>query len=217
MMLQSKIFNSLAAVVLWTLFSLVAVVAAEPVRIVAFGDSLTAGYRLKAAEAFPAQLEKALRSKGHDVVITNAGVSGDTATAGLARLDWSVPDGTDAVILELGANDALRGVDPIKTYEALARIVASLKQRGIQILIAGMKAPRNMGAEYVQTFDRIYPYLADHHKVLLYPFFLDGVAGKRNLNQQDGLHPTAEGIALIVDRILPFTEGLIKLAKATRG
>ncbi len=207
-------FNRLAILVLCTLLWPVSITAAEPLRIVAFGDSLTAGYRLKTHEAFPAQLEQALWAKAHDVVIANAGVSGDTATGGLARLDWAVPKGTDAVILELGANDALRGVDPLKTYEALTRIIATLKQRGIHVLIAGMKAPRNMGAEYVQTFDRIYPYLAEHHGMLLYPFFLDGVAGVRKLNQKDGLHPTGEGVALIVKRILPSVERLIKRARA---
>ena len=203
MMFIAAIFNRLSVLTLCTLLCTVQLASAETVRLVALGDSLTAGYRLPAAAAFPAQLETALRKKGYDVSIANAGVSGDTASGGLARLDWAVPDGTHGVILGLGANDALRGVDPLKTYKSLTQIVARLKDRGIFVLIAGMKAPRNMGTEYVQTFDQIYPYLAERHKVLLYPFFLDGVAGVAKLNQRDGVHPTAEGIALIVERILP--------------
>ena len=213
MMIPASVFNRLAAYLIAVLVMGTSLAAAEPVRIVALGDSLTAGYKLPKMDAFPVQLEKALRAKGHDVVVANAGVSGDTSAAGLARLDWAVPEGTHAVILELGANDALRGVDPVKTYESLTQIVGSLKARGIPVLIAGMKAPPNMGEEYTQTFDRIYPYLAEHHKMILYPFFLDGVAGVAELNQKDGIHPTAKGIALIVERITPFVEGLIKIAK----
>ena len=213
MMISSSVFNRLATFVIIALLQVTTLAAAEPVRIVALGDSLTVGYKLPKKDAFPVQLEKALRARGHDVVVANAGVSGDTAAGGLARLDWAVPKGTHAVILELGANDALRGVDPVKTYEALTKIVGKLKARGIPVLIAGMKAPPNMGAEYTQTFDRIYPYLAKHHKMILYPFFLDGVAGVAELNQKDGIHPTAKGIGLIVERITPFVEGLIKIAK----
>ncbi|MDH3742556.1 MAG: arylesterase [Hyphomicrobiales bacterium] len=193
------------------------IAAAEPVRIVALGDSLMAGYRLDAKYAFSVQLQIALRDKGHDVIVSNAGVSGDTAAGGLARLDWSVPEGTHAVILELGANDALRGHDPVKTYEALTKIVAKLKDRGIAVLIAGMRAPRNLGKDYVETFDRIYPYLAEHHNVLFYPFFLDGVAGVPDLNQGDGIHPTPEGIAEIVRRMIPSVESLIGLVRPAAG
>jgi acyl-CoA thioesterase-1 len=191
--------------------------AAEPIRIVVLGDSLTAGYQLDAKHAFPVQLQIALRDKGHNVIVANAGVSGDTSAGGLARLDWSVPEGTHAVILELGANDALRGLNPVKTYAALTKIVAKLKERGIAVLIAGMKAPRNFGNDYVETFDRIYPYLAEHHNVLLYPFFLEGVAGVAKLNQRDGIHPTAEGITEIVRRIVPSVEGLIGLVRSAAG
>jgi acyl-CoA thioesterase-1 len=217
MMIPNALFNRFTLLVTWFLLLPVTFAAAEPVRIVALGDSLTAGYKLPKKDAFPVQLQLALRKLGHDVIVMNAGVSGDTAAAGLARLDWAVPEGTDAVILSLGANDALRGIDPVKTYEALTQIVARLKARDVAVLVAGMRAPPNMGAEYTQTFNRIHSYLAEHHEVILYPFFLDGVAGKAELNQKDGIHPTAEGIAEIVRRMTPFVEGLIKIARPASG
>jgi acyl-CoA thioesterase-1 len=178
------------------------------------GDSLTAGYGLPASAAFPARLEQALRARGLDVAVANAGVSGDTASDGLARLDWSVPDGTDAVILELGANDALRGVDPAVTRRALETILRRLKQRGIPVLLCGMLAPRNLGPDYGRRSDAIYPELAKAEGVLLYPFFLDGVATDAKLNLPDGLHPTAAGVDVIVAGILPKVEELIARAKA---
>lgn len=183
---------------------------AEPVRIVAFGDSLTAGYGLAREDAFPAKLAKALQAKGYDVAITNAGVSGDTTAAGLARLDWSVPQGTEAVILELGANDALRGVAPAIIRSNLDAIIARLRARHIEVLFAGMYAPRNLGPEYVAAFDRIYRDLANKYGLLLVPFFLDGVAGDASLNQPDGIHPTREGVEIIVQKILPPVEALIR-------
>jgi acyl-CoA thioesterase-1 len=183
-------------------------------RIVVLGDSLTAGYGLPASAAFPARLEQALRAKGLNVGVANAGVSGDTASDGLARLDWSVPDGTDAVILELGANDALRGVDPAVTRRALETILRRLKQRGIPVLLCGMLAPRNLGTDYGRRFDAIYPELAKAEGVLLYPFFLDGVATNTKLNLPDGLHPTAAGVDVIVARILPKVQELIARVKA---
>jgi acyl-CoA thioesterase I len=188
--------------------------ADNPVRIVALGDSLTAGLGLARQDAFPAKLEAALRAKGIAVTIENAGVSGDTTSGGLARLDWSVPDGTDAVILELGANDALRGLDPQAARAALETIIKRLKARRIAVLIAGMLAPRNLGADYARAFDPIYPDLAKTYDLVLYPFFLDGVAADRALNQGDGLHPTAAGIDVIVARILPKVEELVARAKA---
>jgi acyl-CoA thioesterase I len=198
-----------------TALPLVAANAAEaPVRIVAFGDSLTAGFGLARQDAFPAKLEAALRAKGIAVTIENAGVSGDTTAGGLARLDWSVPDGTDAVILELGANDALRGLDPKAARAALETIVKRLKARGIAVLLAGMYAPRNLGPDYAAAFDPIYPELAAAYDLLLYPFFLDGIAADRAFNQGDGLHPTAAGVDAIVARILPKVEELIARAKA---
>jgi acyl-CoA thioesterase-1 len=189
--------------------------AERPVNIVAFGDSLTAGYGLPANEAFPAQLQRALDAKGLAANVVNAGVSGDTATGGLSRLDWSVPDGTDAVILELGANDALRGFDPGVTRKALDTMLRRLQERKISVLLCGMVAPPNLGAEYGRAFNSIYPDLAAQTGAILYPFFLTGVAADPKLNQRDGLHPTAAGVAVIVDRILPQVEQLIARAKAS--
>lgn len=183
--------------------------ADRPLRIIAFGDSLTAGYGLPASAAFPAQLQKALEMTGRKIVIENAGVSGDTSQAGLDRLDWSIGDGVDGVIVELGANDALRGLDPAQTRSALDQIIVRLKARKIPVMLAGMRAPPNMGADFQQRFDSIFPDLAREHGLILYPFFLDGVAGRRELNQNDGIHPTADGIRLIVERILPSVERFI--------
>lgn len=188
-----------------------------PLHIVALGDSLTAGYGLRAGESFPARLQRALTAKGINVEISDAGVSGDTAGDGLARLDWSVPEGTDAVILELGANDALRGIDPQATREALAAILRRLGERRIPVLLCGMLAPRNMGTAYTQAFDAIFPELAAAYNVPLYPFFLQGVATELTLNQQDGMHPSAAGVDVIVNRILPKVEELITQAKTLRA
>ena len=186
---------------------------AEPLRIVALGDSLTAGYGLESPDAFTGALQAALIARGHDVVIVNAGVSGDTASDGLARVDWSVGDDADAVIVELGANDALRGVDPAITRDALDRLLARLGERSLPVLVAGMLAPPNLGAEYAEAFNPIYPALAEEHGAILYPFFLDGVAADTALNQPDGIHPTAEGVAIIVERIVPSVEMLIEAAR----
>lgn len=177
-----------------------------PVRLVAFGDSLSAGYQLPQSAAFPVVLERALKARGHNVEIVNAGVSGDTSSGGLDRLDWSVPDGTDGVILELGANDMLRGLDPTIPRKALDSIVERLKERQIPVLLAGMVAARNLGEDYAQKFDRIYPDIAKKYGLVLYPFFLDGIAGDRTLNLPDGVHPTAKGVEVIVERILPTVE-----------
>ncbi|HEY8380803.1 MAG TPA: arylesterase [Microvirga sp.] len=178
----------------------------QPIRLVALGDSLTAGYGLPADAAFPAVLERALRAKGLKVEIANAGVSGDTASGGLDRLDWSVPDGTDGVIVELGANDMLRGLDPAVTRKAIETIVERLKARNIPVMLAGMYASRNLGEDYVRRFEALYREIADKHGLVLYPFFLDGIAGERALNLPDGLHPTAKGVEVIVERILPTVE-----------
>ena len=188
-----------------------------PVRIVALGDSLTAGFGLPANAAFPARLEQALRAKGMAVEISNAGVSGDTAAGGLARLDWSVPEGTEAVIVELGANDTLRGIDPKVTRQALEEIVRRLRGRGIAVLLAGMRAAPNLGPDYARDFEAIYSDLAARNDLLLYPFFLDGVATDAKLNQRDGLHPTAAGVDAIVARILPKAEELVARARGKRG
>jgi acyl-CoA thioesterase-1 len=187
-----------------------------PVRIVALGDSLTAGLGLPVEASFPARLESALRQRGVAVEITNAGVSGDTASGGLARLEWSVPEGTDAVILELGANDMLRGIDPQVTRTALAEIIQRLTERHIAVLLAGMRAAPNLGTDYGRDFERIYSDLAAKDGTLLYPFFLAGVAGDPKLNQPDGLHPTAAGVDEIVTRILPRVEELVSRVRNKR-
>jgi acyl-CoA thioesterase I len=181
----------------------------RPLRLVALGDSLTAGYGLPQEAAFPAVLERALKAKGYRVEIANAGVSGDTSSGGLDRLDWSVPDGTDGVIVELGANDMLRGLDPAVTRRAVGAIVERLKARNIPVMLAGIYASRNLGPDYVQKFDSLYPDIAKRHDLVLYPFFLDGVAGERSLNLPDGLHPTAKGVEIIVGRILPTVESFL--------
>lgn len=189
----------------------------KPVKIVVLGDSLSAGYGLPAEAAFPARLAAALKAKDANVSIANAGVSGDTASGGRDRLDWSVPDGTDAVIVELGANDALRGLDPDLTRKALDTILSRLKERRIAVLLAGMKAPRNMGADYARAFDAIYPQLAETYGAVFYPFFLEGVAADAALNQNDGMHPNAAGVDAIVKGILPKVEELIARVRAARG
>jgi acyl-CoA thioesterase-1 len=205
---------ALATALLAGLPAVAAEAVEQPVRIVALGDSLTAGLGLARQDAFPARLEAALRAKGTAVTIENAGVSGDTTAGGLARLDWSVPEGTQAVILELGANDALRGIDPKAVRTALETIIRRLKARNIKVLLAGMLAPRNLGPDYAAAFDPIYPELAAAYDLVLYRFFLDGVAADRALNQGDGLHPTAAGVDVIVARILPKAEELIARVKA---
>lgn len=181
----------------------------KPVKIVVLGDSLSAGLGLSAPAAFPARLQKALQSRGIAVDMINAGVSGDTTSGGRDRLDWSVPEGTEAVILELGANDALRGVDPKVTRSALTDILTRLKARKIAVLLCGMYAPPNYGADYSARFNAIYPDIAGQFGVPLYPFFLEGVATEARLNQPDGLHPTAEGIDVIVKNILPMVEAFL--------
>jgi acyl-CoA thioesterase-1 len=187
------------------------------VKIVAMGDSLTAGLGLPVDATFPARMARALQAKGIAATIVNAGVSGGTANGGLNRLAWSVPQGTDAVILELGANDMLRGVDPNVTKAALDKILGQLAGRHIPVLLAGMKASRNMGADYARAFDAIYPALASTHRVVFYPFFLDGVAADPKLNQADGMHPNPAGVDVIVKRMLPSVEELITRARKARG
>jgi acyl-CoA thioesterase-1 len=187
-----------------------------PIHVVALGDSLTAGLGLAVKEGFVPRLQAALAAKGVVADIVNAGVSGDTASDGLARLDWSVPPGTDAVIIELGANDMLRGIDPRVTRNALDTILTRLAERHIVVMLCGMKAAPNLGAEYGNAFDSIYPDLSAKHGVLLYPFFLDGVAANAALIQSDGLHPNAAGVDAIVRRILPKIEELIARVRAQK-
>ncbi len=188
--------------------------AAKPLRIVAFGDSLTSGYGLRQSQSFPSQLQKALRARGHNVEVSNAGVAGDTTAGGLGRLDWAVPQGTDAVIVELGANDALRGIDPKVTRTNLEKIIATLKERRIPILLTGMRSPANWGDGYSDAFDAVFPDLAKANGLVFYPFFLDGVVLNAKLNQKDGMHPTGKGVAEIVKRIMPSVEELIARAKS---
>ena len=182
----------------------------KPFRLVALGDSLTAGYELPARAAFPNVLERALKAQGLTVSVENAGVSGDTTTGGKDRLDWSVPDGTDLVIVELGANDMLRGIDPAITEAALDDILQRLKQRGIGVVLAGMLSVPNNGPDYVKTFNAIYPRLAQKHDVPLYPFFMDGVTGNAKLMLADQLHPSAAGVEELVTRILPVVMQAMK-------
>ena len=187
-----------------------AAASAQPIQLVAFGDSLSAGYMLPADAAFPAVLQKALRADGFNVTVANAGVSGDTAAAGLERLDWSVPEGTDAVIVELGANDMLRGLSPTTTQATLDTILARLKARGIRVLLAGMFATPSLGPDYVSAFNGLYPALARKYDVPLYPFFLTGMVQDAKLKLSDGMHPNREGVEIIVRNILPSVEALLR-------
>lgn len=184
--------------------------AEHPVRILALGDSLTAGYGLAASASFPAQLQAQLQSRGYPVEVINGGVSGDTTAGGLARLDWALADNPDAVILELGANDGLRAIDPAVTQANLKAILERLRDNNLPVLLTGMLAPPNLGTDYSQSFNAIYPQLAQRYDTLFYPFFLDGVATVPELNQADGLHPTERGIAIVVERILPFVIRLLE-------
>ncbi len=189
----------------------------KPVKMVVLGDSLSAGYGLPAPAAFPARLQRALADKGIKVEMTNAGVSGDTSSGGRDRLDWSIPEGTDAVILELGANDALRGIDPAVTRAALSDILTRLQARKIAVLMCGMLAPPNYGSDYAARFNAIYPDLSKSFGVPLYPFFLEGVAADAKLNQADGMHPTADGIDVIVKNILPMVEAFLGAISGQRS
>lgn len=211
-----KTLQTFLIATLATLFSAVSAlqtIAAEPITLVAFGDSLTAGHGLKISASFPAKLDKALKARGYNVVVHNAGVSGDTATSGLSRLAWSLPAKTQAIIVELGANDALRGVDPAQTLSALDGILKKLNARKIPILLTGMLAPPNMGAEYGKKFNKIFPTLAKKYQTIFYPFFLDGVAAKPLLNQPDGIHPNEKGVEIIVEKIMPMVETLLNNIK----
>jgi acyl-CoA thioesterase-1 len=184
--------------------------AEQTFSIVALGDSLTAGYGLAPEDAFTTRLEQRLKANGLNVEVVNAGVSGDTSKGGLARIDWSVPDGSGLVIVELGGNDALRGISPAETAKNLDAIIVRLRQRGIAILLTGMLAPPNMGKVYGAEFNAIYPKLAEKHDVQLYPFFLDGVVADPKLNQADGIHPNAAGTAVIVERLSPMVDKLVR-------
>ena len=203
--------------VLFTLGTPVRGADPSPIRILALGDSLTAGYGLAdLGDSFPAQLEIALRAKGHNVAIIPGGVSGDTTSGGRTRLEWSLADKPDAVIVELGANDALRAVDPEITEDNLDAIVRRIRLDGTPVLLAGMLAPPNLGRDYGDRFNAIYPKIAKATGALLYPFFLDGVAASADLNQNDRMHPNPQGVKIIVEKIMPAAEKLIAQAAAHR-
>ncbi len=198
------------AITLAALLMLVTSALADPLRIVGLGDSLMAGYGLQPGESFPEKLQAALKAKGHDVQIENAGVSGDTSSGGLSRLDWSVQDGVKLVILELGANDMLRGISPEITEKNLEEMINRLKARNITMLLAGMRAAPNLGPDYQAAFDAIYPRLAEKHGLTLYPFFLEGVAADKAFLLEDGMHPNAAGIDRMVEGFLPVIEEVLK-------
>ena len=188
-----------------------------PIKLVVLGDSLAAGYGVKPDQAIPARLEAALKAGGRNVSVINHGVSGDTTAGGVERIDWMLADKPDIVLVELGANDALRGSDPASAERNLDAIITKLKAAGVTVWLAGMLAPRNYGPEYAAQFDGLYKRLADKHNVPLYPFFLDGVAQDPALNQPDGIHPNAKGVDVIVERILPFvTKNLDDAASVRR-
>ncbi len=192
----------------------------DMIRILAFGDSLVAGWGIDPENAFPARLEAALRAEGYPVQILDGGVSGDTTAGGRARLDWLLAglgdDAIDGVIVELGANDGLRGTDPAETEANLEAILKTLDRRGLPVLLTGMYAPPNFGREYAEAFNAIYPRLAERFGVLFYPFFLKGVAAEPRLNQADGIHPNPAGVAVIVENILPSARALIERVRAGR-
>ncbi|MBY5443368.1 arylesterase [Rhizobium leguminosarum] len=189
---------------------------ARTINLVGFGDSLMAGYQLPPGDGFPEKLQAALKAKGLDVTIANAGVSGDTTTGGLARIDWSVPDGTDGVILELGANDALRGIPPEESEKNLDQMIARLRERGIAVLLAGIIAPPNMGADYAARFNPIYQKLSEKHGLPLYAFFLDGVALEAGLKLDDGMHPNARGVDVMVEKMEPAVTNFIEAISSVK-
>lgn len=206
---MARIINRLIALALLLAGLSGAAQAAQPVRLLALGDSLTAGYGLPAEQGFTPRLQAALKAAGLDVSVINGGVSGDTTAGGLARLDWLIADKPDFALIELGANDGLRGLDPKLTYDNLDALLTRLAKAGIPTLLTGMYAPPNLGREYGELYNGVFPRLAEKHGVLYYPFFLDGVAADPALNQADGIHPNARGVDVIVERILPYVKKLI--------
>ena len=200
------------AAILASLFLTVTAASAQSLTILALGDSLTAGYGLQPSDAFPVKLESVLRARGHDVRVINAGVSGDTALDGASRLDWALAEPVDAAIVELGANDALRGLPVPQAEAALDQVLGRLAEKKVPVLLAGMRAPPNLGPEYQAQFDGMYERLAARHGARLYPFFLEGVAADPGLNQADGMHPNPAGVDVIVTRMLPDVEQLLAQA-----
>jgi len=203
---------NVALVLVCLLFSF-KVTAAEPFRVLMLGDSLTAGYGLVKGQSVPAQMTQALKAEGLNVEIINAGVSGDTSAGGRSRLGWAMADNPGVLIIELGANDGLRGLDPKQTYENLDAIIRDAKTAGVPVLLTGMLAPPNLGPEYGEEFNRIYPDLAKKHQVALYPFFLEGVVADPSLNQPDGIHPNPDGVAVVVQNMLPMVKKIIDSAQ----
>lgn len=212
-----RLFNVILAAFLLAGATAAFPAAAEPQRLLVLGDSLTAGYGLNQGKGFTDQLGDALTEAGDNVIVINGGVSGDTSAGGAGRLGWLLADKPDAVIVELGANDALRGLDPADTKRHLARIIDELKAAGLEVLLAGMLAPPNLGRDYGTAFNAIYPDLAEEKGVALYPFFLEGVAAEPALNQDDGIHPNARGVAVIVERILPAVRRLLASVREAGG
>lgn len=207
---MKRIVNGLAAALAALCLFFGQTAAAAPARVLMLGDSLTAGYGLPAAESLPSQLESLLKNQGLDVLILNGGVSGDTTAGGLARLDWALADNPAYVLLALGANDALRGLSPDKAHENLDVIITRLKAKKVKVMILGMLAPLNLGRDYRESFDAIFPKLAAKHDVPLYPFLLDGVALEPKLNQRDGIHPNADGVKIIVGRLAPLVKQFLE-------
>ena len=203
--------NALIVLVLVTFVLPAQPAAAQKVKILALGDSLSAGYGLMRADSFPNRLQEALVGKGINAAVINAGVSGDTSAGGLSRLDWALSEGVDGVIVELGANDGLRGLEPGETLKNLDAILAKLKQKKLAILLTGMQAPPNLGGGYGREFAAIYPAVAKKHDVRLYPFFLEGVAAIPELNQEDTIHPNSEGVKVVVERILPYVIEMVQI------
>lgn len=212
-----RIVNAAAAFACVMLLALAPVSAAESLRVLVLGDSLTAGYGLDAKDAFPVRLEAAMKAQGRDVTVLNAGVSGDTSAGGRARVGWALADKPHAVILELGANDGLRGLDPKATFDNLDAIIAKLRAAGLPVLLTGMLAPPNLGRDYADEYNAVFPRLAEKHDVLFYPFFLAGVAAKPDLNQDDGIHPNDKGVGVIVERIMPYVLDLVARANEKAG
>jgi acyl-CoA thioesterase I len=215
-MMMMRGFKTLLSIVLLLIVAGAGQVLAAPVKILALGSSLTQGYGLPPGTEFTVQLQAALKKAGIDAVVTNAGVSGDTSAGGLARLDWSLGDHPDAVILEMGSNDMLRGIAPGETEKNLRAVLDKLKAAHVKVLLTGMHAQRNLGADYVKQFDAIYPRLAKDYDVLFYPFFLDGVALNPKLNQADGMHPNPAGVKVVVARMLPLVSKLVLSSKPGR-
>ena len=214
MILGSRALHSLITVLALMLFGPAAIAQQEPVKLLALGDSLVAGYGLSEADSFTTKLQQALQKTGRKGSVIYGGVSGDTSAGGLARIDWLLSDIPDAALIELGANDGLRGLDPRDTEKNIDQIVVNFQERGVPVMLAGMYAPPNLGEEYGRDFDQVFPKIAEQRSVPLYPFFLDGVAAVPELNQPDGIHPNADGVDVIKERLLPSVVALLQTVES---